>query len=135
MYHFLRFRRLRRKMFMGKVNELIVYQKAYLLAMDVFHLSKGFPQDEKYGLISQIRRSSRSVCSNIAEGYRKRLYRAHFISKLTDADMENTETGVWIEFAFSCGYIDDHSKVRLIAQTEEIGKLLYFMINNPNKFS
>jgi four helix bundle protein len=119
---------------MGKVKELIVYQKAFHLAMDIFQLTKGFPQDEKYGLTSQIRRSSRSVCSNIAEGYRKRIYKAHFISKLTDADMENTETSVWIDFALSCGYIDNQVKSRLDQQTEEIGKLLHFMIDNPHKF-
>ena len=110
---------------MGKVKELIVYQKAFHLAMDIFQLTKGFPQDEKYGLILQIRRSSRSVCSNIAEGYRKRIYKAHFISKLTDADMENSETIVWIDFAFGCGYIDDQVKFKLNQQTEEIGRLLF----------
>jgi len=120
---------------MGNFKELIVYQKAFHLAMEIFHLTKRFPQDEKFGLTSQIRRSSRSVCANIAEGYRKRIYKAHFISKLTDADMENTETIVWIDFASSCGYIDDHLKFKLNQQTEEIGKLLYYMIHKLEKFS
>jgi four helix bundle protein len=91
---------------MGNFKDLVVYQKAFQLAMEIFLLTKKFPQDEKYGLTSQIRRSSRSVCSNIAEGYRKRRYEAHFKSKLTDADMENTETMVWIDFAFSCKYLE-----------------------------
>ena len=103
--------------------------------MRIFHISKNFPDDEKYGLLSQIRRSSRSVCSNIAEGYRKRRYRAHFISKLTDADLENSETLVWIDFAFSCGYISKEIQLKLNQAAEEIGKFICFMINNPSRFS
>ena len=75
-------------------RELEVYQKAFKLAMDIFRLTKSFPDEEKYGLTSQIRRSSRSVCSSIGEAYRKRKYPAHFVSKITDADMENSETQV-----------------------------------------
>jgi four helix bundle protein len=103
--------------------------------MDIFQVSKSFPEDEKYGLTSQIRRSSRSVCSNISEGYRKRRYRAHFISKLTDSDMENSETMVWLDFAFSCGYIDHDTQKQLLQKVNEIGRLLYFMIHNPEKFT
>jgi four helix bundle protein len=113
---------------------LKVYAKAFELAMEIFKLSLNFPSDEKFGLTSQIRRSSRSVCSNIAEGYRKRRYKAHFISKVTDADMENSETLVWIDFSISCGYIDKDTKDKLVQKAEEIGKLLCFMINNPEKF-
>jgi four helix bundle protein len=119
---------------MGQYKELHVYIKAFELAMEIFHLSLKFPSDEKFGLTSQIRRSSRSVCSNIAEGYRKRKYPAHFISKLTDADMENSETIVWIDFAISCGFIDIDTKDKLTLKAEEIGKLLCFMIKNPDKF-
>jgi four helix bundle protein len=119
---------------MGQYKELKAYTRAFELAMEVFHLSLKFPSDEKFGLTSQIRRSSRSICSNIAEGYRKRRYLAHFISKLTDADMENSETIVWIDFAMSCGYIDTDTKDKLILKAEEIGKLLCFMIKNPSKF-
>jgi four helix bundle protein len=119
---------------MGQYKKLKVYIKAFELAMEIFNLSLKFPTDEKFGLTSQIRRSSRSVCSNIAEGYRKRKYPAHFISKLTDADMENSETIVWIDFALNCGFIDKHAKDRLFLKAEEIGKLLYFMIKNPDKF-
>lgn len=74
--------------------------------MDVFEISKQFPKEEKYSLTDQIRRSSRSVCSNLGEGYRKRRYPAHFTSKVSDSDMENTETQVWLDFAYSCKYID-----------------------------
>lgn len=119
---------------MGHFKDLKVYIKAYELAMEIFHLSLKFPSEEKFGLTSQIRRSSRSVCSNIAEGYRKKRYQAHFISKLTDADMENSETTVWIDFALSCGYIDTDTKNKLTLKAEEIGKLLNFMIKNSGKF-
>ena len=89
-----------------KFKDLTVYKKAFELSMEIFQITKKFPTDEKYGLTSQIRRSSRSVCSSIGEGYRKRKYEAHFISKTSDADMENSETSVWVDFAFECGYID-----------------------------
>lgn len=72
-------------------KDLLAYKKAFQLAMDIFNITKGFPVDEKYGLIYQIRRSSRSVCSNLAEGYRKRQYQKHFLSKVSDADMETVK--------------------------------------------
>ena len=75
--------------------------------MEIFHLSKKFPLEEKYSLTDQIRRSSRSVCVNIAEGYRKRIYPKHFTSKMTDADAEASETCVWLDFAKDCNYIDE----------------------------
>ena len=87
-------------------KELLAYQKAFMLAMEIFEVSKTFPKDEKYALTDQIRRSSRSVSANIAEAYRKRRYVNHFISKLTDSDAENSETNVWLEFALQCNYID-----------------------------
>ena len=77
---------------MSTFRDLKVYQKAFKLAMDIFEMTKTFPAEEKYGLTNQIRKSSRSVCSSIAEAYRKRKYPAHFVSKTTDADMENSET-------------------------------------------
>jgi four helix bundle protein len=119
---------------MGQYFELHAFIKAFALAQEIFHLTKGFPKEEKYGLISQIRRSSRSVCSNIAEGYRKRLYPAHFVNKLSDADMENTETEVWIDFAEACNYIDIKKKTQLKSQAQEIGKLVNYMIQNSDKF-
>src|SRR5437588_7225010 len=86
-------------------RDLKVYQLAYDLAMEIFHLSKKFPREEIYSLTDQIRRSSQSVAANIAEGFRKRRYPNHFVSKLTDYDAEATETQVWIDFAFDCGHL------------------------------
>jgi len=86
-------------------RELRVYQTAFDAAMDIFELSKQWPKEERYSLTDQIRRSSRSVCEQIAEAWRKRRYCAHFRSKLTDADSEAAETQSWLEFAFKCGYI------------------------------
>ena len=115
-------------------RELLAYKKAFDLSMEIFRLSKSFPTEEKYSLTDQIRRSSRSVCSNIAEAYRKRRYVAHFISKLTDSDGENSETNVWLEFAYQCEYISNETFIDLSNKTIEIGKLINFMINNPDKF-
>lgn len=83
----------------GSFKELKVYQKAYALAIKIHHISKTFPKEETYSLTDQIRRASRSVCTNIAEGYRKRRYPKHFTSKMTDADGEASETTVWLAFA------------------------------------
>jgi four helix bundle protein len=115
-------------------RSLIVYKKAFDLAMDIFNISKSFPKDENYALTSQIRRSSRSVCSNIGEGYRKRMYEAHFVSKVSDSDMENTETQVWLDFSLSCNYISKEVFEDLNNRSEEIGKLLNHMIHNPTKY-
>jgi len=115
-------------------RELLAFQKAFELAMEVFQISKSFPLEEKYSLTDQIRRSSRSVCSNIAEAYRKRRYVAHFISKLTDSDGENSETNVWLEFAFKCDYISNDTFNELSNKSTEVGKLLNYMITNPDKF-
>ena len=113
---------------------LTVYKKAFALAVEIFEISKKFPDGEKYGLTSQIRRSSRSVYGCIAEAYRKRMYEPHFISKSTDADMENSETSVWIDTAFACKYIDEATKNDLTKKVEEIGRLLNHMIENPEKY-
>lgn len=115
-------------------RNLIVYQKAFKLAMDIYEKSKAFPKEENYSLVSQIRRSSRSVCSNIAEAYRKRLYEAHYISKLSDSDMENSETQVWLDFARACQYISSEEFEVLNMESEEIGKLIHYMIQNPQKY-
>ncbi|MEO5775686.1 MAG: four helix bundle protein [Flavobacterium sp.] len=115
-------------------RELLAYQKAFQLAMKIFNISKSFPIEEKYSLTDQIRRSSRSVCANIAEAYRKRRYTNHFISKLTDRDAENSETNVWLEFAYICEYISKADYTNLTEQNIEIGKLINYMINNPDKF-
>src|SRR5712675_1586094 len=86
-------------------RDLRVYQLAFKLAMEIFEESKSFPKEEKYSLTDQIRRASRSVASNIAEGYRKKLYPKMFVSKMADADGEATETQVWLDFARDCGYL------------------------------
>jgi len=115
-------------------KELIVYQKAFKLAMDIFEVSKSFPKEEIYSLTDQIRRSSRSTCTNIAEAYRKRRYPKHFLSKLTDSDGENSETASWLDFALACNYLEAEIHNRFYNECVEIGKLLNFMMNNPEKF-
>ena len=115
-------------------KKLIAYQKAFELSMEVFVLSKSFPIEETYSLTDQIRRSSRSVCANIAEAYRKRNYQKHFISKLTDSDSENSEVQVWIDFSKSCDYITTEQQNNLTIKSIEVGKLINFMITNPEKF-
>jgi len=115
-------------------KKLLAYQKAFELSMEIFELTKNYPKEETYSLTDQIRRSSRSVCANIAEAYRKRLYPKHFISKLTDSDSENSETQVWIDFSSACGYISIEKQQNLTTKSIEVGKLINFMINNPEKF-
>jgi len=107
---------------------------AYKLAMEIYHLSKSFPKEETYSLTDQIRRSSRSVCTNIVEGYRKRIYPKHFSSKMTDADGECSETIIWLDFAKDCTYISLKKHKELQEQYLEVGKMLGAMIENPKKF-
>lgn len=116
-------------------RDLTVYKKAFSLAMEIFEMSKQFPSEEKYSLTDQIRRSSRSVCSCIAEAYRKRNYPAYFVSKTSDADMENSETRVWLDFALACNYIFEEKRNNLEAKLIEIGKLLNHMIEHPEKYT
>ena len=92
-----------------RFQDLLAYKKGFDLAMKILNVSKSFPKEETYSLTDQIRRSSRSVCANMAEAYRKRLYPKHFISKLTDCDAENSETQTWLEFALACEYIKTNS--------------------------
>ena len=87
-------------------RELEVYKNAINLSMQIFAISKDFPREEQYSLTDQVRRASRSVCANIAEGWRKRRYKAAFVAKISDAETEATETQVWCEIAFLCDYID-----------------------------
>jgi len=115
-------------------KDLLAYQKGYDLAMQIFQVSKSFPKEERYSLTDQIRRSSRSVCAQIAEGYRKRRYPKHFISKLSDADSENAETNVWLDFSLSCNYLNENEHAQLITLCQEVGKLLGYMINKPDRF-
>jgi four helix bundle protein len=115
-------------------RSLIVYKKAFSLAMEIFMLSKKFPKQEQFGIISQIRDSSRSVCSNIGEGYRKRRYGAHFASKISDSVMENSEVQVWLDFALAYNYISQDQFNNLNDKSEEVGRLLNHMIENPKKY-
>ena len=115
-------------------KDLLVYKKAFALAMEIFEVTKNFPKEEIYSLTSQIRRSSRSVCSNIAEGYRKRIYEAHFISKISDSDMENSETQVWLDFSLACNYISKEQFQDLLNKAEEVGRLLGDILKNPQKY-
>ena len=114
---------------------LRVYQLAFKLAMEIYHESKKFPPEERYSLTDQFRRASRSVASNISEGYRKKRYPKSFVSKMSDADGEAAETQVWIDFAFACGYITEPLELRWRAGYEEIGRMLGGMIAHPEKFA
>jgi len=105
------------------------------LAMEIFSLSKSFPQEERFSLTDQIRRSSRSVAANIAEGYRKKLYPRMFVSKMADADGEATETQVWIDFATECRYFSPSNQARWKSGYEEVGRMLGGMIAHPEKFN
>ena len=102
--------------------------------MEIFEISKGFPKVETYSFTDQIRRSSRSVCTQIAEAYRVRQYPAYYESKLATADAENSETQVWLQFALQCRYIEETDYDLLMRKSKEIGKLIGFMIRNPEKF-
>jgi len=115
-------------------KDLIVYQKAYKLAMEIFELSRGFPKEEKYSLTDQIRRSSRSVTSNLAEAWAKRRYEKSFVNKLTDSLGEEFETEVWIDYSKDCGYIQNETHENLVNEYLEVRKILIAMINNPDKW-
>jgi four helix bundle protein len=111
-----------------------VYQLAFKLAMDIFKLSRSFPEEERYSLTSQIRRSSRSVAANIAEGFRKRQYPNMFVSKLADSDAEAAETQVWLDFAHNCGYLSQEHQKHLVTGYEDLGRMIGRMMENPERF-
>ena len=115
-------------------RDLKVYQLAYKLAMDIFNASKSFPKEEKYSLTDQMRRSSRSIAANIAEGFRKRQYPKMFVSKLADADGETSETQVWLDFARDCEYLPLKLHAELVKGYEEVGRMLGAMMSMPEKF-
>lgn len=115
-------------------KELDVYNTSFQAAMDIFHNTKNFPVYEKYGLVSQMRRSSRSVCSNIAEAWRKRRYKAAFVAKLSDAESEASETQVWLEFALKCGFMDKEFVESLDRCYEKIHGQIVRMIENADKW-
>ncbi len=115
-------------------RDLKVYQLSYQLALEIFELSKAFPKEEKYSLTDQIRRSSRSVPTNITEAWYKRIYPKSFVSKLIDAAGEAGETEVWIDFSFSHSYIDKEKQAYFLEKYNELNKMLNSMINQPEKF-
>jgi four helix bundle protein len=121
-------------MFRGH-RDLKVFQLAYRLAMEIFHLSRNFPREEVYSLTDQIRRSSRSVAANLAEGFRKRRYPNMLVNKLTDCDGEATETQVWLDFALDCGYMSKENHDHLTNGYEEVGRMLSGMMANPRRFA
>ena len=118
----------------NSAKDLEVYKKAYKLAMEIFDVSKNFPVDERFALTSQIRRSSRSVCLNLREAWAKRRYEAHFISKLTDCDGENSETDSSLDFARDCKYITEQQFNDFSSLNREVGKMIGSMIKNPSSF-
>ena len=121
-------------MFRGH-RDLKVFQLAYRLSMEIFQLTKHFPREEVYSLTDQIRRSSRSVAANIAEGFRKRRYPNMLVNKLTDCDGEATETQVWLDFALDCGYMSKENHDHLIEGYEEVGRMLSGMMADPKRFA
>ena len=112
-------------------RDLKVYQVSFDIAMQIFQKSKSFPKEELYSLTDQVRRSSRSVCANLAEAWRKRRYEASFISKLSDAEAEAAETQVWLEFAMQCGYLEVKIGEELLSSYENIIGKIISLINNP----
>ena len=113
-------------------KDLEIYKKAFEAAMQIFQLSKKFPVEEKYSLTDQIRRSSRSVCANFAEAWRKRRYGAAFVAKLNDCESEAAETQTWIEFAVKCNYMDVEKGREIYGTYNQVLAGLVSMINNPS---
>src|SRR5437870_12229066 len=118
----------------NSAKDLVVYTKAYELAMRIFELSKNFPPEERFALTGQIRRSSRSVCLNLREAWAKRRYEAHFINKLTDCDGENSETDSSLDFAVDGKYITSAQHAELVICCQNIGRMIGSMIMNPSSF-
>jgi len=114
--------------------DLEVFKLAYENAMQVFRLTSSFPKEEKYALTDQIRRSSRSVCANISEAFRRRRYEKSFVLRLNDAEAEATETQVWITFSYDCEYIDKTTKDHLLEEYDRIIGKIVLMINNSTKW-
>ncbi len=112
-------------------EDLVIYQKAFDAAMKIFELSKRFPVEERYSLTDQIRRSSRSVCANLAEAWRKRRYKAAFVAKLSDSEAEAGETQVWLKFAVKCQYLTPEQGRELYGTYNQILSGLVKMITHP----
>src|SRR5579871_1620718 len=124
-----------RKGTIRKHTDLEVYERAFVSAMKLFEVSKKFPKDEQYSLTNQLRRSSRSVCANLAEAWRKRRYPGSFVSKLSDAEGEAAETQTWIQFAFECSYLDREIGRQLYAEYDDIIGKIVTMINQPEAWA
>jgi four helix bundle protein len=118
----------------SSVKELEVYKLAFEAAMEIFEISKSFPAEETYSLTDQVRKSSRSVCTNLSEGWRKRRYKAVFINKLSDAEQEAAETQTWLEFALACNYIDNKTFEKLDEKYEHIFAMLFTMELKADSF-
>jgi four helix bundle protein len=118
----------------SKHTDLVVYQMSFKAAVDIFELSKSFPNEEKYSLTDQIRRSSRSVCANLAEAFRKRKYPKMFVAKLKDSEGEAAETQVWLEFSLNHNYIINTDYEKLILDYNNIIGKLVIMANQPEKW-
>ncbi len=116
-------------------KDLIVYQKSFSCAMEIYHVTRTFPKEETYSLTDQILRSSRSVSANIAEAWRKRRYEKMFVSKITDADGEAAETQNWLDYALACHYIDQQIYDSLYAEYDEILAMLVSMVTNSKKWT
>lgn len=116
-------------------RELETYQLAFESAMEIFQISEKFPKEEKYSLTDQIRRSSRSVCANLAEAFRKRIYPKSFVAKLSDSEGEAAETQVWLDFALACNYLDNETYQNLTEKYERILGKLVTMSLQPEKWS
>lgn len=116
-------------------EDLQVFQLAFTNGMKIFEISKQFPQEEKYSLTDQIRRSSRSVCANLAEAWRKRRYQAAFIAKLSDCESEAAETQVWLKFAVECKYLEVNAGREIYSAYNQILGMLVNMINHPEQWT
>ncbi len=119
---------------LNSAKDLEVYKKAYRVSMEIYRLSKAWPIEERYSLTGQVRRSSRSVCSNLREAWAKRRYEAHFVSKLSDCDGENSETDTWLDYARDCGYLSEETHRVLASLVSEVGKMLGAMLSTPQPF-
>jgi four helix bundle protein len=115
-------------------HELEPYRKSFEAAMQLFDHSKFFPKEETYSLTDQVRRSSRSVCANLAEAWRRRRYRGAFVCKLNECEGEAAETQTWIEFAVRCGYLDREVGKALFQEYDQVLRLLVAMIRQPDSW-
>ena len=124
-----------RKAVVRKHTDLEVYGRAFAVAMELFALSKNFPTEERYSLTDQMRRSSRSVCANLAEAWRKRRYPASFVAKLGDSEGEAAEAQTWIQFAVACGYLDANEARKLYSEYDDIIGMLITIITHPDRWT